>query len=211
MEQLSNYFLALVQHTGYAGLFLVMVLGNLAVPAGTEVLLPVVGALAATGHTYYAPLAILVALAGEVVGGALLWAVGRYGGIAFVHRFGRYVHLDDATLARIHAFYERFGARTVFICRFIPVVRGVAALPAGLSGMAITEFLGYTIAGSAIFCAALIGLGYMLGPQILTMKPLLHKAGFAVCGIAVIAMIAFALYRRNQTSTVVPTPTEVDA
>ena len=47
-------------------------------------------------------------------------------------RFGR---RGEHELARIHSFYERYGKKTVFICRFVPVVRGIASLPPGISRM----------------------------------------------------------------------------
>lgn len=198
MEHLSAYFFSLVEHTSYAGLFLVAVLGNLAVPVGLEIVLPLVGALVATGHIESGPLAFVAALLGEVVGASLLWAVGRYGGTAFVHRFGRYVHLDAAALTRVHGFYERYGARTVFFCRFIPVIRGVAALPAGLSGMSIYSFLAYSFAGSAIFCAGLIALGYKIGRRIDTVLPLVHKTGSVLLGAAVLVIIVAVVVQRRR-------------
>lgn len=201
MEQLSNYFLSLVQHTGYAGLFLAMVLGNLAIPAGTEIILPVVGMLAATGHTYFAPAAFGVALAGEIVGGSLLWAIGRYGGVAFVHRFGRYIHLEQSSLDRVHGFYTRFGNRTVFFCRFIPVIRGVAGLPAGLSGMSIFPFIGYTLLGSSIFCGGFIALGYFLGRRFSTLMPMVHKLGLGVFLIALVAIVIGVVIQRRRSTT----------
>ena len=83
MEHLSAYFHALVVHFGYAGLFVVMFLGNMGMPTGTEVVMPTAGALAATGHfptIEPIPGWVIVGAVGtlaEVCGvlGVLLWPV----------------------------------------------------------------------------------------------------------------------------------------
>ncbi len=62
-----------------------------------------------------------------------------------------------------HGFYERYGNETVFICRFIPFIRGIASLPAGISQMQKRYFFTYTALGSAIFCFGLALLGQPLG------------------------------------------------
>jgi len=163
VEGLHHFFLHLVESAGYAGLLLVMIAGNLAIPVGTEFVLPVVGVLVATGHLPSLWLTVLIAVIGELIGGSLLFAIGKYGGPPFVHRFGRFVHLREHEMERVHGFYQRFGAKTVFLSRFIPVIRGIAALPAGLSDMPWPPFLLYTAAGSSIFCFGLIALGSRLG------------------------------------------------
>ena len=197
MDYLIHQGLELVDHAGYAGIFLVMILGNMGIPIGTEILLPAIGGLVAAGHLHLY-LAFITAIAGELVGWALLWAIGRNGGLAFVHRFGRYIHVQEAELARIHHYYEKFGARTVFLCRFIPVLRGVSGLPAGLSEMSLPVFLGYTLAGSALFCGGLIFLGYRIGQHLDLIMPVIHKIGLAVLLIALIAIgIGIVLQRRN--------------
>jgi len=68
-----------------------MVLGNIGLPVGTEIVVPAAGALAATGHLSSWWLAGLVATAGEIVGGTLLYAVGFVGGRPFVQRWGKYI------------------------------------------------------------------------------------------------------------------------
>ena len=109
MEQLTQHLHELVVHLGYAGLFLVMLLGNCAVPVGTEVVMPTAGALAAQGQLPALagiPGWITVGLVGtlgEIVGGSILYAVGYYGGVPVVEKYGRYVHFDAKKLARVHA------------------------------------------------------------------------------------------------------------
>ncbi|MBV8645616.1 MAG: DedA family protein [Candidatus Eremiobacteraeota bacterium] len=212
MEQLTAHLHQLVLHFGYAGLFLVMVLGNCAIPAGTEIVMPTAGALAAQGHLPgwgVIPgwtVAGLVGTLGEIVGGSIFYAVGYYGGVPVVEKYGRYVHFDHAKLMRVHAYYERFGTPTVFWCRFIPFVRGVSAFPAGLAQMQKRYFLTYTALGSAIFCFGLAFLGELAGRNIDAVTAVLHKAGLAVVALVLVVAVGAVLLvrarrRRRRPST----------
>jgi membrane protein DedA with SNARE-associated domain len=172
-----------------------MVLGNIGVPVGTEIVVPVAGALAATGHLSSWPLAAAVATAGEVVGGFILYAVGYYGGRPFVARWGKYLKLSEKKLDVFHAFYERHGNVVVFVCRFLPFVRGVSALPAGVSRMQKRYFLLYTLLGSAIFCFGLAWLGNAFGEHIGTIVPLIHRFSTIAIALLLLALAAYVVAR----------------
>jgi membrane protein DedA with SNARE-associated domain len=202
MEHLSTIFHDLVVHFGYAGLFVVMFIGNMGAPAGTEFVMPTAGALAATGHLPGlpgVPTWVLVAIVGtvaEVCGATALYAVGYYGGVPVLERYGKYVGFKHSALEKVHGFYERFGTITVFWCRFIPFVRGVASFPAGISRMQKRYFIGYTALGSAIFCFGLAYLGNAAGNNLDTILPALHKAAFAIGAGAVVALAAVFVWLR---------------
>jgi membrane protein DedA with SNARE-associated domain len=195
VEHVTQFFLNLVDSFGYPGLFVVMVLGNCGMPVGTELILPAAGALAATGHLSSWWLAAAVATVAELVGGSILYAIGYYGGRPFVVRWGKYVKLDEAKLDRFHAFYERHGSVVVFVCRFIPFVRGVSALPAGVSRMQKGQFLLYTALGSAIFCFGLAWLGYVFGRHIDVIMPQLHRYSLGLLLAVVVAAVAWVAVR----------------
>jgi membrane protein DedA with SNARE-associated domain len=182
----------LIVHFGYPGLFVVMALGNMGMPAGTEVVVPTAGALAEAGHfgpPGLVPAWIIVAITatlGEIAGGSILYAVGYYGGLPFVRRYGKYVMFREKELDRVHVFYERHGKLTVFWCRFIPFVRGVAAFPAGLSRMQKRFFLTYTSLGSAIFCFGLAYLGDIAGKNIDGIIAYVHDSALIIVTVVVI-------------------------
>ena len=195
MEGIAHFFLHLIDQAGYPGLFIVMVLGNIGIPVGTEVVVPAAGALAATGHLSSWWLAAIVATAGELVGGLLLFIVGFYGGRPFVQRWGKFLKLDEAKLDRFHAFYERYGNGVVFVCRFIPLVRGVSALPAGVSRMQKRYFITYTLLGSAIWCFGLAAIGNALGRHTDALIPLIHRSSLVIALIVVVALVVFFVMR----------------
>jgi membrane protein DedA with SNARE-associated domain len=173
-----------------------MALGNMGLPTGTEIVVPTAGALAAQGH--FPPLGpipgwvivALVATVAEVFGGCILYAVGYYGGLPFVHRYGKYFFFREHELERVHTFYERYGRLTVFWCRFLPFVRGVAAFPAGLSRMPKRYFVTYTALGSAIFCFALADLGQFAGKRIDSIMTYVHESALVVVLVTIVVIVA---------------------
>jgi membrane protein DedA with SNARE-associated domain len=199
---LTAFLHELVVHFGYPGLFVVMTLGNMGMPAGTEVLVPTAGALAAQGqfgNPDFIPawmLVAIVATAGEIVGGAILYAVGYYGGLPFVRRYGKYIMFREHELERVHAFYERYGKLTVFWCRFVPFVRGVAAFPAGAARMQKRFFITYTAIGSAIFCFGLAYLGEVAGKNIDGIVNYIHDFAFVIIGVVAIVVVALYVWWR---------------
>ncbi len=203
MEHVTHFFISLIDEAGYAGLFLVMVLGNIGVPVGTELVLLAAGAASATGHLSSVWLVGTVGTLGDLTGCLILYAVGYAGGRPFVARWGKYVKLDEKKLDRFHEFYERYGNVVVFVCRFLPFVRGVSALPAGVSRMQKRYFVTYTVAGSAIFCFFLAWLGNVFGAHFDEIAPQIHRFSTVfvlVVGVAVVAFVAQSVVRARRSS-----------
>lgn len=195
-------FVSLVDHYGYGGLFIAMTLGNLGAPIGSEVILPAAGALTAKGHLPILWVTILVAVLGELAGGSIGYAIGRFGGRPLVDNYGKYVHLTHANLDRVHAFFEKYGNFAIFICRFVPVIRGIISIPAGLAEMDLLHFYGWYALGSLVFCGALIGVGFELGDHVDALMPLVRRTGLIVLALAVIAIAAIVVIvrRRNRAT-----------
>jgi membrane protein DedA with SNARE-associated domain len=194
MEHVSHFFFSIIDHAGYPGLFAVMVLANMGIPVGAEIVVPAAGALAATGHLSSVWLTALVATLGELVGGGLLYAIGYVGGRPFVARYGKFIKLDENKLDAFERFFERHGNVVVFVCRFLPFVRGVSALPAGVSRMPKLAFLAYTAAGSAVFCFGLVWLGSVFGRHFAEITPAIHKASTGlIVGLLLVIVLAVAV------------------
>jgi membrane protein DedA with SNARE-associated domain len=200
MEHAIHLITDFIDREGYAALFIIMALGNIGVPVGTEIVMPIAGGFVAKGHLPSLWLTALVGTLGEVAGASVLYMVGYFGGRPFVARFGKYIGLSLHKLDLAHSFYDRYGKKTVFICRFIPVVRGVASLPAGISQMQKRYFLTYTAAGSAIFCLGLAALGNALGNRLDEILPYIRTGGYAIGALAIIAVVVFLVMRRRTAS-----------
>jgi membrane protein DedA with SNARE-associated domain len=201
----TDMVLRLIDHVGYAGLFVAMALGNIGAPVGSEVILPAAGALVATGHLKNLWVTIAIAVVAELVGQSAAYAIGRFGGRPLVARYGHYVRFHEAELARVDAFFARFGSFAIFICRFIPVIRGVVGIPAGIARMALGPFYLWTLLGSALFCGGLILIGNALGAHVDALTPVFHKYGLAAAALAILAIVVFLILQKRGAPTA-PTP-----
>jgi membrane protein DedA with SNARE-associated domain len=193
----SAYFLHLIDHFGYLGLYVVMTLGNIGLPVGSELVLPASGALAATGHLSSAWIAIAVAVGGELTGQSIGYAVGRFGGRPFVDRYGKYVRFHHAELERVDGFFRRFGSFAIFICRFVPLLRGVMGIPAGIAEMPLLPFFLWTFLGSLIFCAGFILLGVNLGVHAAAVSEAFRKYALLIVAITVVAIAVYFVVRNR--------------
>ena len=66
-------------------------------------------------------------------------------------------------LDKTHAFYEKYGTKTIIMARFVPIVRTFAPFVAGIAEMKYRRFLSYDILGGAIWISTLTCAGYFLG------------------------------------------------
>ncbi|TSD45573.1 DedA family protein [Rhodococcus sp. KBS0724] len=121
------------------------------------------GVLVAQDHPFF-PLWILlvtipvVAIAGDQCG----YLIGRAAGPAIFERPGA-KRLGPAQLARAEDFFANYGPRTVVLARFVPIVRTIAPVMAGASGMPYRTFLTYNIIGGVAWGTIVPVLGYLLG------------------------------------------------
>ena len=199
MHAITTFFLNFVDHFGLAGLFAVMILANIGAPVGSEIILPAAGAFAATGHLPNVWLAIAVAVAAELVGQSIGYAIGYFGGRPFVDRFGPYVRFHHAELHRVEAFFDRYGKFAIFICRFVPVIRGIVGIPAGIAEMPLEAFYFWTFLGSLVFCGGMIFLGSALGSHSHEVVDSVRKYALAIFAVLVVAAVAYAVVRNRRS------------
>src|SRR5437899_8603937 len=131
----------LVASYGYVVLFFLVGLESLGIPLPGETALVTAAAFAALGHlSIYG--VVTTAVAAAVIGDNGGYWIGRKGGIALVRRYGRFLHLNEGHPERGRPLFGRHGPKTVFIGRFIALLRTWVAVAGG------TRRLSY---GSVVF------------------------------------------------------------
>ena len=164
-------------------------------PIPSEVVLPLAGFLSFQGSINLIA-AFLAATAGSVVGAQLLYEVARRIGVDRSIRLLAVMPLvdrDDAQQAQ--QWFVRHGRGAVFFGRLVPGVRSLISLPAGASGMHRGQFATYTLLGSAVWNALLIGAGFALGLQWERVEGYTTYVQYAVYAAVLIA-IALLVVRR---------------
>ncbi|WP_213875471.1 DedA family protein [Pseudomonas sp. dw_358] len=124
-------------------------------------LLFIAGAVAAGGKMDPFLLGGLLMLA-AILGDSTNYLIGRFAGDKLFSNPNSKIFRRDY-LDQTHAFYEHHGGKTVTLARFLPILRTFAPFVAGLGKMHYPRFLGFSVAGSVLWVAALTALGYFFG------------------------------------------------
>lgn len=161
---MADAILAFITHQGYLGVFILMVVENLFPPIPSEVILPFIGHLAATGELSLIP-ALLIATLGALFGTSLWFLLGWLVPVAvlerFFRRYGGYVAISVRDFKSATAFFTKYEFPAIFFGRMIPAVRSVISIPAGCVRMRPTAFLFLSFMGALIWNVALIGFGFV--------------------------------------------------
>lgn len=174
IASVSSQIIDFIAQNGLLAVFVLMAVDAL-LPVGGELTMLYGGVLAA-GVVAGANLAlfglqpadgleafVLVVLAGtlgSLLGAVIGWVIGVRGGHPFLERHGRWLHLPPARVARAQRWFDRFGARAVFLGRLTPLVRSFISIPAGVLNSPLRSYVVLTLAASAIWCAGFAGLGW---------------------------------------------------
>jgi membrane protein DedA with SNARE-associated domain len=163
---MNDWIFYLIEGGGYWGIAFLMVIENIFPPIPSELIMGIGGISVAQGRMEVLPLMIAGTL-GSTLGNYVWFLAGRALGYErlkpFVDRFGRWLTLDWHDVARLVVFFQKHGQWVVFAMRFSPFMRTVISIPAGLARMGHVKFLLFTLAGAAIWNAALVWAGWHLG------------------------------------------------
>jgi membrane protein DedA with SNARE-associated domain len=146
---------------GYWGAGGLMALESMIAPGPSEVVMPPVGMAVRRGDMLW-PWAILATSLGSLVGSLISYYLGYFGGKPLVMKVGRFLLINEEHLDLTHRWFDRHGGATVFVCRFVPVVRHFISIPAGIAKMNLLRFCIYTLVGATIWNAALLLAGYYI-------------------------------------------------
>ena len=147
---------------GYGMIFLLLMAGVVGLPIPDETLLVYCGYLISRG-TLTPVAAFFSALAGSWCGISLSYMLGRTLGIGVVHRFGKYLHITEERLLRVHQWFDRIGHWALVFGYFIAGVRHFTAIVAGTSKLAFPSFMKYAWSGGLLWVSTFLTIGYFLG------------------------------------------------
>ena len=148
-------------------------------------LLFAVGAIAARGSiNIWVVAAVLFAAA--FAGDNVNYWVGRLAGRELVRRFPRLIqqkHLD-----RTHAFFEKYGRKTIVMARFVPIIRTFTPFVAGMGAMDFPRFLGASVLATTLWVGLILPAGWFFG----NMEPVKKHFELVVIGIIVVSCLPMA-------------------
>lgn len=195
MEEL---ILQIIENWGYLGVGMLIAIENIFPPIPSEVILAF-GGFMTTKTALNVVGVIIAATLGSTIGAIVLYLIGKILNKERLERIvsgkiGKVLRLKKSDIEKADKWFDTKGQKTVFICRFIPIVRSLISIPAGMSEMKIWKFLLYTVLGSTIWNTVLVILGRALGESWETVVNIFDKFSNVILVLLVILFVAFVVW-----------------
>jgi membrane protein DedA with SNARE-associated domain len=180
---------------GPAALFVLLFLGVFGLPVPDETLLTFAGVLVRQGDLHFGT-AYLAAVCGSMGGITLSYTIGRTFGLGVVDRFGKWMHVTRADLARVESWFEHSGRWLLTFGYFIPGVRHFTAIVAGSSRLPPPVFARFAYTGAAIWALTFMTLGWYVGPAWEAALETAHRHIIVVAAVVVVLAGVYAVLHR---------------
>lgn len=154
---------------GFLIIFVFMAVESSFIPFPSEVVLIPAGFLAYRGGLNFASpgldfsLCVVAGMTGSVAGAFFNYYLSLYLGRPFLYKYGKYFFIKPKFLERSEELFREYGDIVTFICRFLPAIRHLISIPAGLSKMSKIRFAVFTALGSGIWSLILTAIGFYIG------------------------------------------------
>jgi len=201
LEDLALAVREIVLNLGYTGLFVLIVLESTMVPVPSLLVMPFAGYLASQ-ESFSLPAILTINSAAALTGSLFSYWLGAAGGKPLLLRYGKYVFVRAKDIEKTEQYFARHGGKTIFIGRFLPVVRHLISIPAGIARMSLPPFLALTFLGSTLWGGGLMLLGYGLGARWEAVATKAKRVDLLIAVAVVLAILAisirFVLRRRRE-------------
>jgi membrane protein DedA with SNARE-associated domain len=182
---------------GYLVVFAGVFLENAGLPVPGETALLAGAALAKFGHLSLFWV-IVTAICAAILGDNLGFLIGRKAGRGLAERHGSKIGLTRARLAQFDRFFDRHGAKTVFIARFVTGLRVFCAFLAGSSELEWRTFLFYNAMGAIVWSITIGAAGFLLAYSWDTLEKWIGRTGLiALAAIGLVAVLALVRRRSH--------------
>ena len=195
---MEEFVISIMNQFGYFGIFFLIFIENIFPPIPSEVVLLFGGFM-----TTYSKLnlfgMIIFSTLGSTVGAIVLYYIGKILNKERLKKIvsgkiGKVLRLKASDIEKADKWFDTKGNKTVFFCRFIPVVRSLISIPAGMSEMIMSKFLLYTITGSLIWNTVLLFVGSKVGENWKKIEQIMSQYSHIILIILIIAFIGFVIY-----------------
>ena len=202
---MQDFIISIMNNYGYLGVFLMVAIENFFPPIPSEVILLFGGFMTTT--TKLSILGMIIASTlGSLVGAIGLYYIGRIFNKERLKKIisgkiGKVLRLKNSDIDKADHWFDTKGYKTVFFCRFIPLIRSLISIPAGMSEMPVIKFLLYTTLGSLIWNTVSIIIGILVGENWVSIVNIFNAySQIVVIIILVILAIAIILFYKNSKS-----------
>lgn len=193
----------IINKFGYLGVLLLIAIENIFPPIPSEVILAFGGFM--TTYTKLTVIGVIIsATIGSVLGAIILYYVGKLLNkerlIKIVSsKIGKLLCLKAKDIEKADEWFDNKGNVTVFFCRFVPIVRSLISIPAGMSEMPFKRFLIFTLLGTIIWNTVLVTLGSIMGSSWEKIVDFISQYAFITLIVLIIiaVVVLFIFYRKR--------------
>lgn len=194
LQNIIDWVISIMEAIGSPGVGLAVFLENVFPPIPSEVILPLAGFTASQGHMNIIA-AFIWACVGSLAGAYFLYYLGAAVGADRLRKVADWMWLvEPEDVDKALTWFDRYGKVSILIGRVIPGVRSLISIPAGIDRMNPLTFGIYTLAGSAVWNALLIWLGWVLGENWHAVEGVIDQYSKVVYALVVLAVSAALVY-----------------
>lgn len=199
LHDLIIIWMGWVEAWGYWGVILLMAMESSIIPVPSEVVVPPAAILAAAPDADMSFWGVVLAgTVGSYLGSVVMYVMALWLGRPFIYKFGKYFFMPVHKVEKAEKFMQKYSTAGIFFSRFLPVIRHLISIPAGMAKVNFLMFSISTIVGSAMWCAVLAWFGDKVGrdnPDILASPEALVDAVKAESHLIVLGVVlVFGLY-----------------
>lgn len=164
---MQEFIINIMNEFGYLGIALLIAIENIFPPIPSEVILTFGGFM--TTYSKINVIGVVISSTiGSAIGAIILYLVGRIFSKERLEKIvdgkiGSLLHFKNQDIEKANSWFEKKGNFTVFFCRFVPIVRSLISIPAGMTKMKFPQFIILTTIGSLIWNSVLVYLGVITG------------------------------------------------
>ena len=205
---MQELVIQIIEQWGYIGVAMLIAIENIFPPIPSEVIL-IGGGFLTTTIDLNVYIMIIAATLGSVIGAIALYFIGKIFNKERLKKIisgkiGKVLRLKEKDIDMADEWFDKKGNITVFFCRFIPVVRSLISIPAGMSEMPLGKFTLYTVVGSLIWNTVLSIAGQTVGANwesiLAIFEQYSHIAAIVLVILGVGAIVWFYSKKRTKKS-----------
>jgi membrane protein DedA with SNARE-associated domain len=159
VSDISSLLQGWLSHYGTLALFILLALGIVGLPIPDETLLVLAGFMAAHGHLSV-PVTIAASFCGSIFGITLSYLIGWTAGRRLLRKYGSWIGVTAERLERTHQWFEWIGKWLLLVGYFIPGVRHLVGVVAGMAELEYWKFAALAYTGAIIWCSVFLSIGY---------------------------------------------------
>jgi membrane protein DedA with SNARE-associated domain len=163
---MEKWIIHFMEQYGYFGIAWLIFLENIFPPIPSEIILTFGGFMTTKTDLTFVGV-VITSTIGSVIGAIALYGIGTWIGenklYNLVQKYGKFLRVTTEDLTKTFKWFERYGYWTIFFCRFIPLIRSLISIPAGITRMNIWIFIIFTTIGTLLWNIVLIYLGQTVG------------------------------------------------